>query len=118
VIEKYSADARRGIFIISKYDNFLPFISGHYSLMPHCELPYWLITENEIRRAVYAIREGRPEYVFVDTDIEMYAEGDERSALDPWCKLFNGVTTKRSVHPALVGWLNCATSTKASHVIM
>lgn len=69
LIQKYSPETK-GVYIISKYDRFLPFISERYSAMPFIDLEWFLITQNELDRVVGCIREKMPEYLFVDTDID------------------------------------------------
>jgi hypothetical protein len=95
LIDKYSGQQRHGIYLVSKYDSFLPFLSARYSLMPYPELGYSLITERDVRRAVDAITDRRPEYIFVDTDIDTYSSGADPSAVDPWSKLFNNKNSNR-----------------------
>lgn len=69
LIQKYSSDTK-GIYIISKYDRFLPFISERYSAMPFIDLEWFLITQKELDLVVGCIREKMPEYLFVDADID------------------------------------------------
>ncbi len=69
LIQKYSPD-KKGIYIISKYDRFLPFISERYSAMPLIDLEWILITQKELDLVVSCIQEKMPEYLFVDTDID------------------------------------------------
>jgi hypothetical protein len=68
MIDKYSRGVR-GIYIISKYDNILPFVSCRYSEMPFQDLSWFLITEKEVADTVTHIKKGDPEYLYVDTDI-------------------------------------------------
>lgn len=68
LINTYSA-GHKGIYIISKYDNILPFLSGRYSEMPFHDLSWYLITDKEVEEVVNRIRTARPEYLYVDTDI-------------------------------------------------
>ena len=95
LIQKYSDQQRRGIYIISKYDSCLPFLSGRYSLMPYLDLGYSLVSEKEVRRAVNTITEGKPEYIFVDSDIDTYSSGADPSVVDPWSKLFSNKNSNR-----------------------
>jgi hypothetical protein len=67
LIEKYSQDTK--IHIISKYDNFLPFLAGRYSAMPYFEMSKFLISPRETALCVERLLTDRPEYLFVDTDI-------------------------------------------------
>ena len=60
----------KGIFIISKYDRFIPFIAGRYSAMPFFDLEWFLITQKEIDHTVEFLKEKKPRYLFVDTDID------------------------------------------------
>lgn len=68
LLQKYTPFSK-GIYIISKFDNFIPFLSSRYSLMPFFDLSWYLITEQEVRQASSAIWRNKPEYIFVDSDI-------------------------------------------------
>ncbi len=72
------------IYIISKYDNLLPFLAGKYSAMPYLELSTSLVTDHEVAAAVNAILVNKPKYLFVDSDINSTNFGD---ILDPSTKL-------------------------------
>ncbi len=59
-----------GVHIISKYDMILPFLAGRYSAMPWHILSEFMITQKETAKAIDAIRQARPEILFVDSDID------------------------------------------------
>ncbi len=94
LIHKYSPDSN-SIYIISKYDNLLPFLARRYSMMPYHEVGVNLITEKEVKLCIDAILRDKPQYLFVDSDID----GDEflnnikksstlrREGLDPSLKI-------------------------------
>ena len=67
LIQKYSQGP--SVHIISKYDNFLPFLAGRYSAMPYFEMSKFLISPRETALCVERLLTDRPEYLFVDTDI-------------------------------------------------
>ncbi|MFH1825474.1 MAG: hypothetical protein ABH873_09685 [Candidatus Firestonebacteria bacterium] len=67
IIQKYSKE--NGIYIISKYDNFLPFLSKKYSDMPYFDVQWFLITQKEVQECIKKVKTKKPEYLFVDTDI-------------------------------------------------
>lgn len=69
LINKYSPESS-GIYIISEYDNFLPFLAHKYSLMPFFDMKWYLITPKELNKTIRLLREAKPEYLFVDTDID------------------------------------------------
>lgn len=58
------------IYIISKYDNVLPFLAGKYSAMPYFDVPWLTIGDTETKNCIDAIKNGKPAYLFVDSDIE------------------------------------------------
>ena len=66
LIKKYSPE-EKGIYIISQYDNFLPFLSQRYSKLPFIDLQWYLITQKEFDRTLECIRTHKPQYLFVDT---------------------------------------------------
>lgn len=67
LIRKYSHE--NGIYIISKYDAILPFLSKRYSAMPFFEVSNFLVTSKEIQECIDTINKRKPNYLFVDTDI-------------------------------------------------
>ncbi|MGD9971109.1 MAG: hypothetical protein AB7S65_11720 [Sulfuricurvum sp.] len=68
LIQKYS-NGRNGIYMISEYDNFLPFLAHKYSLMPFFDLKWYLVTPRELNKSIQTIKDAKPEYLFVDTGI-------------------------------------------------
>jgi hypothetical protein len=69
LIRKYSSDDNPGIFIISKYDNILPFLANRYSMMPIFDLSSYLFSQKEVAMAVNVIKKNRPAYLFADADV-------------------------------------------------
>lgn len=68
LIQKYSND-QNGIYIISEYDNLLPFLANKYSLMPFFDLKWYLITPKELDKSIKSIQSNKPKYIFVDSNI-------------------------------------------------
>jgi hypothetical protein len=68
LIQKYSSD-QNGIYIISEYDNLLPFLADKYSMMPFFDLKWYLITPKELNKSIKTIQTNQPEYIFVDSNI-------------------------------------------------
>jgi hypothetical protein len=60
--------------MISKFDNFLPFLAGKYSAMPFNELGTSLLTEKEVRLSIEKIMVDRPFHIFVDAEIARPSE--------------------------------------------
>ncbi len=85
LIQKYSQDPK--IHIISKYDNFLPFLAGRYSAMPYFEMSKFLISPRETALCVERLLTDRPEYLFVDTDIRRDFAVDMVHRFSPWSGL-------------------------------
>jgi len=69
LIEKYSKN-QNGIYIISEYDNFLPFLSHKYSLMPFFDMKWYMVTPKELNKTINLLKIQQPEYLFVDTNID------------------------------------------------
>lgn len=69
LIQKYASNSPR-IHIISKYDYFLPFLAEKYSAMPFFDLAWFQLTRKEVERSVETVRRDRPEFLFVDADID------------------------------------------------
>lgn len=98
LIRRHSAS--KGIFIISKYDTLLPFLAGRYSAMPYDDVATSLVTQKEVDRCIDAVRMAKPEYIFVDTDIERNLNGDIWLQVDPlaeWYGLYNESFARVSV---------------------
>jgi len=68
--------ADSAIYIISKYDNFIPFLAEKYSAMPFFDVPWFLITAKEIDLCIDRLVERKPSFIYVDTDIERSLNGD------------------------------------------
>lgn len=70
LIEKYSKN-QNGIYIISEYDNFLPFLSHKYSLMPFFDMKWYMVTPKELNKTIDLLKTKQPKYLFVDTGIDL-----------------------------------------------
>ncbi len=81
LINKYSTGSN--IYILSKYDNILPFLSMKYSAMPFTEMGLSLVTKKEMDESANLIRHDRPEYIFVDADMTRSHVGDVYVKNDP-----------------------------------
>jgi hypothetical protein len=88
LIHKYSPKKNKGIYIISKYDNILPFLAERYSKMPSFYLQNYLRDNISTKHAVFLVLRDLPEYIYVDSDLE-----DEPK--DPWSFLFNETFIKK-----------------------
>jgi hypothetical protein len=75
LIQQY-ANSENGIYIISKYDSVLPFLAKKYSAMPFFDVPWILLTEQEVNLCIESIKSKKPSYLFVDTDIERNLNGE------------------------------------------
>ncbi|MEI6102252.1 MAG: hypothetical protein WCP73_10465, partial [Eubacteriales bacterium] len=67
LIRKYSTTP--AIHILSKYDAILPFVAKKYSAMPFFEMSKFFVSPRELALSVEKIRQDRPDYLFVDTNI-------------------------------------------------
>ena len=74
LINQYSDS--KTIFLLSKYDNLLPFLSSKYNTMPFTEMGLSLVTTKELSTSIELIRRVRPKYIFVDTDMTRSHLGD------------------------------------------
>lgn len=71
------------IYIVSKYDFIVPFLAGKYSGLPYFDLAWFLLTQREIDNSIRAIAEARPEYLFVDSDIDRNLAGEVINGTHP-----------------------------------
>ncbi len=67
LIQRYSPEP--GIFIVSEYDNFLPFLADKYSAMPFPDLQWFVNSETEKKACIDSIKSTRPKYLFTDAAI-------------------------------------------------
>lgn len=84
-IKKYCGHVN-GIYMISKYDNLLHFLSNKHSLMPYYEMHWHLFSPVDRQEAIDKLSSAAPEYVFVDSNIDNYTN-------DPWGKIYNDTWT-------------------------
>jgi hypothetical protein len=68
--------SHNAIYLISKYDNFVPFLAKRYSAMPFFDLQWFLLSPKEVALSIERITQNRPQYLFVDTDIERDFNGE------------------------------------------
>jgi hypothetical protein len=73
---KEFTESESGVYIISKYDNFIPFLAEKYSAMPFFDVPWFLITAKEIDLCIERLVKRKPPYIYVDTDIDRSLNGD------------------------------------------
>jgi len=74
LINKYSRN--KGIYIISKYDIFLPFIAGKFSEMPFFDMQWNMIGHKDFEKVVNYLNEKRPEHIFIDSDFQRMLTSD------------------------------------------
>lgn len=75
LIQEYEP-SNNAIYLVSKYDNFVPFLAGKYSAMPFFDLQWFLMSSKEVALSVERIQKNKPQYLFVDTDIERNFNGE------------------------------------------
>lgn len=68
--------SENAIHLISKYDDLVPFLAGKYSAMPFFDLQWFLLSPKEVALSVERIKKNKPQYLFVDTDIERDFNGE------------------------------------------
>ena len=76
LINKYIPEKEKGIVLISQYDCLLPFLANKYSDLPYFDISQYLITEKEKNNVINRIKNIKPEYIFVDSDINAPYELD------------------------------------------
>jgi len=74
LINKFSNN--NAIYMISKYDRVLPFLSNRYNALPFIDLSHYLLSEKEIKQAIATIKREQPNYLFVDTSIKREYKAD------------------------------------------
>ena len=67
LIQQYAPE--HSIYIISRYDDLLPALAGKYTAMPYNELLTNLLTSNDVTHVADVMKQKKPHYIFVDTDI-------------------------------------------------
>ena len=79
IVQQHSS-RERPIYIISKYDNLVPFLAERFSAMPFSEVATSLLTPKEVALCIGVILEQKPEIIFVDTEL---VENPSDSGIDP-----------------------------------
>lgn len=74
LIGRYEPGAR--LYMISQYENILPFLARKVSGMPYFEVASFLYSPRELALCAEKIRRDRPRYLFVDSHIEHDRSGD------------------------------------------
>lgn len=70
LIRKYSNAEKPEVFILSKYDNLIPFLAHRYSAAPFFDVSSYLFSKKEFNLTVETIKKSKPKYLFVDTNID------------------------------------------------
>ncbi len=86
LIWKYSTLRDNGIFIISRYDNILPFLADRYNYLSF-ELAWHLLSNKEVNDTIAKINNKRPQLLFVDSNID-------EEVIDPWSKVYSSDSVK------------------------
>jgi hypothetical protein len=81
LIQKYS-NSGSGIYMVSEFDNLLPFLSDRYNALTF-DLAWHLLSDEEVDSTITRISKNDPQYLFVDNNID-------REMSDPWSKIYNG----------------------------
>lgn len=81
LIHRYTNN--NSMFLISKYDNLLPFLAQRYNAMPFLQTDLSMVTKKELNIATNAILLAKPLYLFVDSDINRNRQGDIFRQNDP-----------------------------------
>ena len=71
LIDKYTPKDTATIGIVSQYDALLLFLSDKLSALPHFDLASCLMSSTESNIFVHALQKNNPEYLFVDSDIDI-----------------------------------------------
>ena len=69
LIRRYATRGQDGIYLLSEYDNLLPFLAHRYSMMPLFDMSWYIMSEREYKRTVDLISSCQPRYIFADTDL-------------------------------------------------
>jgi len=101
LIKKYQKE--NFLYIISKYDNILPFLSNKYSAMPYIELNSYIVTDKEFNNTVNKLTKDNPKYLFVDTDINRSLLFD---TIDSKSKYFGYLNTRSIIRSNRLSILN------------
>lgn len=80
MMQKY--ESGMAVYMISKYENILPFLAGKYSQMPFLQTDLALVTPKENKLVIDFILTSKPEYLFVDADIARNHHGDTLNPYD------------------------------------
>lgn len=68
LINKY--DKGPSVYMISRYDNFLPFLSDKYTAWPYEQLSLSIVSQKEFNNIISIINTKKPQFIFIDSDIK------------------------------------------------
>lgn len=66
-ITRYSGN-EKGIYILSRYDNLIPFLAGKYSRFPVFDMTWYMLKADTGSKVAARLESDRPEYIYVDAD--------------------------------------------------
>ena len=87
LIHDYSDRKDPKVYLLSKYDNLIPFLAERYSAMPIFDLSAYMLSKREFNEAKRVIQEGHPVYLFIDRNLL-----DKPN--DPWAVLYRNMVFK------------------------
>ena len=72
LLKKYSSN-ENGVYMISKYDYFIPFLSDKYNSMPYINSEWYVLSKKEIDNVLDRITSEKPKIIYADNNI-MYKD--------------------------------------------
>lgn len=81
MIKKYSKE--KNIYMISKYDYFIPFLAEKYNDMPYLNIEWYVLSDKELQKSINYINNTKPKYLYVDKNI-MFSENKLYTAYHPY----------------------------------
>lgn len=76
LIHKFTEKSQKSIYYISRFDSIISLLSRKYSALPHFNLAPFIATTKEYKLIIDEFNKNKPQYIFVDNDINIPCEFD------------------------------------------
>lgn len=76
IIHDFTNKSQKSIYMISRFDSILSLLSRKYSALPHFNISPFIATKKEYQLIIDSFNKNKPQYIFVDNDINIPCEFD------------------------------------------
>lgn len=76
LIHRFTEKSQKSVYFISRFDSIISLLSRKYSALPHFNLSPFIATTKEYKYIIEEFNKNRPQFIFVDNDIDIPCEFD------------------------------------------